>query len=158
MTYKAMRGLLYFRKVHNLHFHKFDREYTYTTTGFPFVWYDYLVPMKSGNWLLWLLLLSVIIACSAGAYKYLIVEDYSFIVEASCDSVTQSCYQRDCSNPDDCPPNGLSVYRVFELPSSEFKNCSDNSCANICPSELYQCTEIACDTQDDVECVGPSRL
>ena len=131
-----------------------SEEYTYAPPPvflFAFPWYKFTI-MKSGSWLLWVLLLSVVVVCGASAYKYLFAEKYPFIVEAACDPIVQSCYERDCSNPDDCPPNGLSLYRVFELPASEFKNCSDNSCTNICPSESRGCVEIDCDTQSDVAC------
>lgn len=88
-------------------------------------------------------------------YKNYFMKDYLFYVEAACDSSVNECYIRSCDVEGDCPPNNLTSYRVFELPASQFQNCSDNSCLNICPSETASCEEVLCSTQEDVSCEGP---
>ena len=111
---------------------------------------------KSIPWIFWILIASVLIILGQSMYENYIAKNYLFFVEAKCDSVVNECYSRSCDNVDDCPPNGLTSYRVFQLPASQFKNCSDNSCLNICPSSAYECEEIACSTQEDVSCEGPT--
>lgn len=111
---------------------------------------------QSTPWILWVLLISVVIILWQSMYENYILKDYLFFVEASCDTTMNECYVRSCENVEDCPPNGLTTYRAFKLPASQFKNCSDNSCLNICPSEPYSCEEILCSTQEDISCDGPT--
>ncbi|MCX6786613.1 MAG: hypothetical protein NTU85_02245 [Candidatus Kaiserbacteria bacterium] len=106
-------------------------------------------------WILWILLASVLIILGQSMYKNYIAKNYPFFIEASCDTATNECYVRSCDVDGDCPPDNLTVYRVFQLPAFEFKNCSDNSCLNICPSEAHSCEEIMCSTQSDISCDGP---
>ncbi|MBI4066019.1 hypothetical protein HY412_02425 [Candidatus Kaiserbacteria bacterium] len=105
-------------------------------------------------WIFWILIASVLVVLGQSMYENYLAKNYLFFVEASCDSTVNECYSRSCDNIDDCPPNGLTAYRVFQLPASQFNNCSDNSCLNICPSEAYVCEEIMCSTQEDVSCEG----
>ncbi len=100
----------------------------------------------------WILLFSVVVAIIVSGYKYLITKDYEFLVEAPCNSALSLCYVRDCDN-DYCPPNGLSEYRVFSIPASRFKDCSDNSCANVCVAG-GPCTEAACSEEAGDSCAG----
>jgi len=99
--------------------------------------------LRSQPVVLWLLLLSVVLAVGYSFYKYEYIQSFQYTVEASCDPAQQVCYQRDCS-AGDCPPNDLDTFRVFTIPASEFENCADDSCTNICPSTDHQCTEIMC--------------
>lgn len=85
-------------------------------------------------------------------YKYLIAKNYQFNVEASCDPTNNKCFQRDCSNPDDCPPNQLSFYRVFTLSASDFGKCLDNSCLKECTSGVIKCEETICGDSEGDEC------
>ena len=123
---------------------------------FAQLWYKYRMDMptkQSTPWILWVLVASVVIILGQSMYENYIAKNYLFFVEATCDSATNECYVRSCDNADDCPPNDLTTYRVFQLPASQFKNCSDNSCLNICPSETYSCEEILCSTQEDISCI-----
>jgi hypothetical protein len=110
---------------------------------------------QSTPWILWVLIASVLVILGQSMYKNYVVKDYLFFVEAQCDSSVNECYVRSCDVDGDCPPNNLSTYRVFQLPASQFHNCSDNSCLNICPSEAHSCEEIKCSTQSDISCEGP---
>jgi len=105
------------------------------------------------SWLFWILISSVVVACGFSAYRYIIQEDYTFLVEAPCNPLNQACYVRDCE--DYCPPNELSEYRLFSLPAKEFARCEDNSCLNICPSATYSCEEILCEEDEETACPGP---
>jgi len=111
--------------------------------------------VRSVPWAFWLLIFSVLVVLGQSLYKNYVLKDYIFYVEASCDASTNECYSRSCENEDDCPPSGLEEYRAFELPAHEFKNCIDNSCTNICPSEEHSCIESLCSSQSEIACVGP---
>ncbi len=101
----------------------------------------------------WLIVGSVAIVVTISLYKYVFLQDYIFIVEASCDPAIHECYVRDCEI-DYCPPNGLATYRVFSLPAEEFKRCEDNSCLNVC--EIGNtCIETMCSSQEEAVCRGP---
>ena len=86
------------------------------------------------------------VAITASAFRYLYFTAYAFHIEAPCvrtDDTT--CFVRDCDEY--CPPNGLELYQVFEIPAVIFHDCADNSCSNICPSA--DCTPILCDPEFD---------
>lgn len=100
---------------------------------------------------------SVILVVVASFYTNLYAKNYHYFVEATCDPATEECYVRDC-DAEECPPNGLSSYRVYSIPSTAFTSCKDNSCDNICVSQNSPCQEILCSSQSDVECQGPSSL
>lgn len=115
------------------------------------------VPTKrSTPWIFWILIVSVLIILGQSMYENYILKKYVFFVEAQCDPSADECYVRSCDIEGDCPPNNLTIYRVFQLPASQFQNCSDNSCLNICPSIAHSCEEIACSTQSDISCEGPT--
>ena len=90
-----------------------------------------------------------------GFYTFYIAKDYDFVVEAPCDPSLELCYQRDCSNPSDCPPNELSVYKKYYVRAYDFARCSNNSCVNLCTSEPYRCRAIICGSDPNDSCVGP---
>lgn len=113
---------------------------------------------QSTPWIFWILLVSVLIILGQSMYKNYVAQDYLFFVQAKCDISTNECYVRTCDNSGDCPPNNLTAYRVFQLPASQFKNCADNSCLNICPSAASSCEEILCSTQSDISCEGPTGI
>lgn len=113
------------------------------------------IAKRSTPWILWVLLVSVLIILGQSVYKNYIAKNYTFYLEAPCNPATDECYVRTCATDGDCPPNNLTTYRVFQLPAYEFKNCSNNSCLNICPSVAYSCEEIKCSTQTDISCEGP---
>jgi len=110
---------------------------------------------QSTPWVFWILIVSVIVILGQSMYKNYILKDYLFFAEASCDTAMNECYVRSCEVEDDCPPNGLTTFRSFQLPASQFKFCTDNSCLNICPSEAYACEELLCSDQEDYSCEGP---
>jgi hypothetical protein len=101
---------------------------------------------------LWILALSVVAVIAATAYKFLFAKDYDFVLEAPCDPSTNTCFTRDCSNPDDCPPNGLENYRIFNVKASDFGKCADNSCLNECLSGKISCTETKCGESEEDAC------
>lgn len=101
----------------------------------------------------WFLLALTAIMFLLSVGRYFVLTDYYILVEAPCDPQTQSCYIRDCD--DYCPPNELAIYREFSIPAGMFKQCTDNSCLNVCLSEEGVCGENICSDQDEIECEGP---
>ncbi len=101
------------------------------------------------------LMLSVVVVVVAAGYKFLWLKDYNFIVEAECDPTSENCFHRDCSNAEDCPPNGLENYRLFEVPASDFPKCMDSSCARECSKKSISCQEIDCGETESDECSVP---
>ena len=106
----------------------------------------------------WLLLASALLVIVCSFNKYWLQEDYTFLVEGTCDPRESVCYSRDCSNADDCPPNGFSTYKVYSLPATHFSSCSDNACTNLCNDTDPMCVEIPCITQSEVACVPEEAL
>lgn len=103
----------------------------------------------------------LLLACSLTAFgvsfwKYSYTENYDFIVEASCDPKIDKCYFRDCeANPDACPPNGLSHYKVLKVKAYDFYKCADNSCKAECESGKITCTQVECDSSSEAVCSSP---
>lgn len=83
-------------------------------------------------------------------YVFYFQRDYEFTLEAFCDQAQQSCFHRDCSL-EECPPNGLEDYRIFNIHASDFNKCSEDSCLNECLSGSIMCTEVKCgDSEEDI--------
>lgn len=101
----------------------------------------------------WILLVAVIIALLASMYKYVWLQDYYFYVEANCDPSVQECYTRNCDE-EECPPRGLTNYRLFLISAKTFQACADNQCSNVCIEGSELCTEVPCDPGGDVQCIG----
>ncbi len=89
---------------------------------------------------------------SANFYKYYYTKNYDYIIETPCDIEQESCYLRDCSNPDDCPPNGLTEYKMYSIKAYDFKKCSDNTCESECSQNIIECTPIPCGESDEDTC------
>ncbi len=99
---------------------------------------------KENNIFLYLLLSGCLIAIAVSFYFFYFKKDYEFVVEVSCDPATEICTQRDCANPEDCPPNGLSDFKRYSLNARDFQKCENEDCENACESGTMQCTIIEC--------------
>lgn len=101
-----------------------------------------------------LTLLVVVLAAPviSSFYKYYYLKDYNFIIEAECDSKKEICFTRDCSNPDECPPNGLSEYKEFYIKAYDFAKCTDDYCTEECKNGTIQCEQIECDSEAGDDC------
>ncbi len=95
-----------------------------------------------------------VITVAKGFYVIYLAKDFDYTVEAPCDQNSEKCFVRDCSNPDDCPPNQLETYKEYTIKAKDFGRCSDNSCENICNSESNTCTPIECGDDPSDSCVG----
>lgn len=83
-------------------------------------------------------------------YFFYIKKDFDFIVEATCDTSVEQCFQRDCTNPDDCPPNGLSDFKKYTLNANDFKYCPNEDCTTACESRQIQCRKVICEEDMDM--------
>jgi len=81
-------------------------------------------------------------------YFFYIKKDFDFIVETTCDPIIEQCFLRDCTNPDDCPPNGLQEFKRYTLNANDFKYCVDEDCKLACESNQIKCEVISC-TEDE---------
>ena len=89
-------------------------------------------------------LLLLVATIFRGMYVYYVSKEYYYVVEAFCDSASEKCFERDCSVQDDCPPNGLSIYKKYFIKAHDFATCTDNSCANVCAQTQGICAQIIC--------------
>ncbi len=102
------------------------------------------------------LIISLLGAIGLSFYRYYYQKDYNYLVEASCDPITEKCFARDCSNPDDCPPNQFSSYKEYYVKAYDFPRCADNSCAATCASGDIKCESVPCDKKEGDVCEGPA--
>ncbi len=108
--------------------------------------------IRSNKVLSTIFILTVIAALAACFHRYYYSKNYTYLVEASCDPSLEPCFVRDCSNPDDCPPNQLSFYSQFEVKARDFDECTTNSCERECKSGLIECTIVECTLDSADEC------
>lgn len=107
---------------------------------------------RSDKLLLILVLLLTFATIAATAWLFLYEKKYDFIVEAQCDPAVETCFYRDCSNEDDCPPNGYEEYKTFVLDARDFERCEGDSCAEECESGEIECTPVVCGKSEEDEC------
>jgi hypothetical protein len=87
-------------------------------------------------------------------YVIYIAKDFDYLIDMSCDPNSEKCFQRDCTNPDDCPPNKLSVYKQSYVTAKYFPECTDNSCDNLYKSNPGLFRKVECDESNGDTCVG----
>lgn len=97
-------------------------------------------------------LVMLIVTISHGMYVYYISQEYDYMVEAYCDPTIDVCFERDCSAPEECPPNGLSIYKKYLIRARDFAKCTDNSCTNVCAEEQGICTPTICGANPTDSC------
>lgn len=82
-------------------------------------------------------------------YFFYFKKDFNFIVETACDTTVEQCIIRDCTNPDDCPPNGLQEFKRYTLNANDFKYCTNEDCKLACESNQIQCEIIPCEENEE---------
>ena len=82
---------------------------------------------------------------------------YDFIIEVPCDPREEECFERDCSNPDDCPPKELSNFKRYVLDAKDFRYCANEDCEEACEGGLIQCAQLECEVDEiyGEYCVSP---
>lgn len=114
---------------------------------------------KSDKLFLAAIALSILAVISITAYSFLYLKNYDFVTEAECNPETETCFYRDCSEEDACPPNSLESYRVFTTSALDFKTCLTNSCLRKCINGEIQCEEQICgESEEDVCSEQPSEF
>jgi len=104
---------------------------------------------KQHNFFLNALMILCLLAIGASFYFYYFKKDYDFIVEAKCDPTAETCFYRDCTNPDDCPPNQLSYYNTYTIKAHDFRFCLEGDCDQVCKNGLISCQKTEC-TESDI--------
>lgn len=99
---------------------------------------------KKNDWFLWVISISCVVAIFSAFYFFYFQQNYAFVVEVACDTSKETCFQRDCTNPDDCPPNQLSDFKRYTLNAADFKMCENENCAVACETGLIKCEPISC--------------
>lgn len=112
---------------------------------------------ENSNWFLILIGISCLAIISSAFYFFYYQKDYDFLVEVSCDPSKETCFERDCSNPDDCPPNGLSNFKRYSLNAGDFGKCKNEDCTFACESGAIKCETIECVENPDYGeyCISP---
>ena len=105
---------------------------------------------KKSDWFLWLIGISCLLAIFVSFYFFYFKKDYDFIVEVACDPSQEVCFQRDCTNPDDCPPNELSDFKRYSLNAGDFKMCENEDCTTVCESGTIECEPIECEEDEEM--------
>jgi len=116
--------------------------------------------IKSHNTFIYILLFSVIIVVAISFYNFYFQKNYDFLVETSCDSTSETCFYRDCSIADECPPNNLSYYNKYTIKASDFAMCKNEDCTNFCKENASLCLKTEC-TDEDIEselCLEPEPV
>jgi hypothetical protein len=101
------------------------------------------------NWFLWLIGLSCLAVIASSFYSLYFKKNYEFVVETSCNPEVDICFERDCTNPDDCPPNQLEDFKRYNLNAADFAKCENEDCTVACETGLIKCDQITC-TPDEL--------
>ncbi len=117
-------------------------------------------PKSTHNFFLVSLILGCLVAIGSAFYFLYYQKDYYFIVETSCDSAVEECFIRDCSDPELCPPNGLSSFKRYGIKASDFDMCTNEDCTMACETGAIECEQEACveDVEYGESCVAPSPV
>ncbi len=100
--------------------------------------------IKSNSWFLYLIITSCVVVILSSFYFFYLKNDFDFIVETTCDPSQETCFHRDCTNPEDCPPNGLSDFKRYTLNAGDFKLCENEDCTSMCNSGVIKCELLEC--------------
>ena len=87
--------------------------------------------LKSNKLYFWISITAVVLVIIISLYKFYLKQDYTFMVEVTCDPSIEECSHRDCSL-DECPPNELEDYLTYSIKASDFKECLNDDCSNFC--------------------------
>ena len=87
-------------------------------------------------------------------HTFYLQKDYQFLVETSCGE-GETCFVRDCSSTDECPPSELETYRLFSIKASDFSKCVGGDCHNQCLDGSVDCREVRCDVEAGETCQIP---
>ncbi len=109
---------------------------------------------KKNNWFLWLIGVCCLAVIFVSFYSFYFKKNYDFIVETPCDINKEECFQRDCTNLDNCPPNGLSIFKRYSLKAVDFPRCNNEDCTQACESGVIKCEKLKCvgDTETGESC------
>ncbi len=111
----------------------------------------------SNNVFLYVIFSCILLSFLTSFYFFYLKKDYDFIVEVSCDPTIEECISRDCTDPANCPPNGLSEFKRYVLKAYDFKYCENEDCKDVCEKKEIECIQIECaeDEEFGESCISP---
>ena len=91
------------------------------------------------------------VALAASFIRYYYLKEFPVHIEVPCNPAIEICFHRDCETGD-CPPNGFSDYRQFDLTGAVFASCDEvDGCEYACKNDAGACTETVCgNTEGDI--------
>lgn len=110
----------------------------------------FLKPFKNNiNFILTILGVCLFLVAASFSYvNYFENKDFPMSLESSCNPETENCFYRNCSE-EECPPNGLEIYKYLEVPAWFFEKCSENSCSKECIDNPSHCVYTQCDPDSE---------
>ena len=92
-----------------------------------------------------------VLAIASSFYFFYYKKNFNFIVEIPCDSQKEECFLRDCSLPDNCPPNQLSSFKRYTVKAKDFQNyCQQDDCTLACENKQINCQTIKCQEDEEI--------
>ncbi len=101
------------------------------------------------NFLLYALILSCFVTIGSSFYYFYYLKNYDFVAEVACDNTKESCFIRDCSDPELCPMNELTTFKRYHIRAGDFSACTNEDCALACESGAIKCELEEC--ADNIE-------
>lgn len=98
-----------------------------------------------------------LVAASFSYVNYYEDKDFVMNLESSCNPETESCFYRSCEE-EECPPNGLELYKYLDVKASFFETCSENSCTQECINSPENCDFTYCDPDSEEYVCWSSEL
>ncbi len=108
------------------------------------------IPKRLFTPLILINILLFVIVLANSFYFFYIKKDFDFMVETSCDTSKEECFLRDCSDPDSCPPNGLTEFKRYTLNANSFKYCENEDCKIACEGNQINCENIPCEENPEM--------
>lgn len=102
------------------------------------------IEKKGSNWFLFLVGLCSLAVILASFYFFYFKKDFNFLVETACDPNREVCIERDCANPDDCPPNQLPIFKRYLVNAEDFQFCENEDCLSVCEAGIIECELLEC--------------
>lgn len=106
---------------------------------------------RKNNWFIIIISLCCLAVIFSSFYFFYFKKQFNFIIEVSCDSGKEQCFNRSCAVEGDCPPNNLSVFKRYSLKASDFKYCENEDCKVACESGQIKCEPVPCENDIGLE-------
>lgn len=96
-----------------------------------------------------LIFLALFLVIASSFYNFYYKKNFDFIIETACDGENEECIYRDCTNPEDCPANQLSIFKRYILNAGDFANCPNEDCKALCEDGGIECELLPCEESEE---------